>query len=194
LADRLASAWLIRAFHRSGGDLVVDGKDPQCLPTAVGFGFEGATFFNSKDKVTFQELLAKFSLDNNETLTRIGALVHYLDTGGSPVAGSGRGGNSDRGRAPVAATATRSCSPKARKTFDLLYEAYFDVPGQRPRSPLLILKRVFHCPLAVFFSSALQRAQIPASGVDGRKLVEIASRFSERAGAARSLRARTLQT
>jgi len=44
-------------------------------------GFEGATFFNSKTGVTFQELLAKFSLDNNETLTRIGAFVHYLDTG-----------------------------------------------------------------------------------------------------------------
>jgi len=36
--------------------------------------------------VTFQELLERFSLDGNETLARIGALVHYLDTGAAPVA------------------------------------------------------------------------------------------------------------
>jgi len=35
--------------------------------------------------VTFQELLAKFSLDNNETLTRIGRSC-YLGHGRSPVA------------------------------------------------------------------------------------------------------------
>src|SRR5258705_543118 len=86
LADRLASGWLIRRFIDPEATLMWLEKTQACPSTAVGFGFEGATFSNSKDRVTFQELLAKFSLDNNETLTRIGALVHYLDTGGSPVA------------------------------------------------------------------------------------------------------------
>src|SRR5258705_12324990 len=82
LADRLASAWLIRRFIDPGGSLMWMEKTQQCPSTAVGFGFEGATFSNSKDRGTFQELLAKFSLDNNEKLTRIVALVPYLDTGG----------------------------------------------------------------------------------------------------------------
>src|SRR5207249_6381198 len=63
LADRLASAWLIRRFIDPEASLMWMEKTQKCPSTAVGFGFEGATFSNSKDKVTFQELLAKFSLD-----------------------------------------------------------------------------------------------------------------------------------
>ncbi len=131
LADRLASAWLIRRFIDPEASLMWMEKTQQCPSTAVGFGFEGATFFNSKDKVTFQELLAKFSLDNNETLTRIGALVHYLDTGGSPVAEAA-------GVETLIEGARRRCNSdeelfaESEKTFDLLYEAYFDVPGKDP--------------------------------------------------------------
>jgi len=131
LADRLACAWLIRRFIDPEASLLWMEKTQQCPSTAVGFGFEGATFFNSKDKVTFQELLAKFSLDNNETLTRIGALVHYLDTGGSPVAEAA-------GVETLLEGARRRCNSdeelfaESEKTFDLLYEAYFDVPGKDP--------------------------------------------------------------
>jgi len=131
LADRLASAWLIRRFIDPEASLMWMEKTQPCPSTAVGFGFEGATFFNSKDKVTFQELLARFSLDNNETLTRIGALVHYLDTGGSPVAEAA-------GVETLIEGARRRCNSdeelfaESEKTFDLLYEAYFDVPGKDP--------------------------------------------------------------
>jgi len=129
LADRLASAWLIRRFIDPEASLMWMEKTQQCPSTAVGFGFDGATFSNSKDKVTFQELLAKFSLDNNETLTRIGALVHYLDAGGAPVAEAA-------GVETLLEGARRRCNSdeelftESEKTFDLLYEAYFDAPGK----------------------------------------------------------------
>ena len=133
LADRLASAWLIRRFIDPEASLMWMEKTQQCPTTAVGFGFDGATFSNSRDKVTFQELLAKFSLDNNETLTRIGALVHYLETGGAPVAEAA-------GVETLLEGARRRCNSdeelftESEKTFDLLYEAYFDAPGKDPVS------------------------------------------------------------
>lgn len=128
-ADRLASAWLIRRFIDPEATLLWLDQGEECPSTAVGFGFEGATFSNSTDKVTFQELLASFSLDKNETLARIGALVHFLDTGGAPIAeaagvetlllGAGRRSNSDE-----------ELFAESEKTFDLLYEAYFELPDK----------------------------------------------------------------
>ncbi len=84
--------------------------------------------------MTFQELLASFSLDKNETLARIGTLVHFLDTGGAPVAeaagvdtllqGARRRSNSDE-----------ELFAESEKTFDLLYEAYFESPGKGAALP-----------------------------------------------------------
>lgn len=128
-ADRLASAWLIRRFIDPEASLLWLEKTQTCPSTAVGFGFDGATFSNSKDKVTFQELLASFGLDKQQTLARIGALVHYLDAGGTPVAeaagvdtllqGARRRSNSDE-----------ELFSESEKTFDLLYEAYFEAPAK----------------------------------------------------------------
>ena len=131
LADRLASGWLIRRFIDAEATLMWLEKTQVCPSTAVGFGFEGATFSNSRDKVTFEELLIRFGLDGNETLARIGALVHYLDTGGSPVAEAA-------GVETLLQGARRRCNSdeelftESEKTFDLLYEAYFEVPGREP--------------------------------------------------------------
>jgi len=125
LADRLGSGWLIRRFIDPEATLMWLDKTQACPSTAVGFGFEGATFFNSKDKVTFQELLTRFGLDDNATLARIGALLHYLDAGGSPVAEAA-------GVETLLQGARRRCNSdeepitESEKTFDLLYEAYFE--------------------------------------------------------------------
>ena len=135
-ADRLASAWLIRRFIDPEATLLWLDKSQECPPTAIGFGFEGATFSNNRNRVTFEELLANFDLDKNATLSRIGALVHFLDAGGAPVAeaagvetllqGARRRANSDE-----------ELFLESEKTFDLLYEAYFEVPGKgaAPRQP-----------------------------------------------------------
>lgn len=128
-ADRLASAWLIRRFIDPEASLLWLNKAQPCPSTAIGFGFEGATFSNSTDKVTFQQLLASFGLDKHQTLTRIGTLVHYLDAGGAPVPeaagvdtllqGARRRSNSDE-----------ELFSESEKTFDLLYEAYFEAPAK----------------------------------------------------------------
>jgi len=130
-ADRLASAWLIRRFIDPEASLLWLDKTQACPSTAIGFGFEGATFSNTKDKVTFQELLASFGLDKHQTLARLGALVHYLDAGGAPVPeaagvdtllqGARRRSNSDQ-----------ELFSESEKTFDLLYEAYFEAPAKNP--------------------------------------------------------------
>lgn len=131
LADRLASGWLIRRFIDAEATLMWLEKNQACPSTAVGFGFEGATFSNSKDRVTFEELLIRFGLDGNETLARIGALVHFLDTGGAPVAEAA-------GVETLLQGARRRCNSdeelfaESEKTFDLLYEAYFEGPGKEP--------------------------------------------------------------
>jgi hypothetical protein len=127
--DRLASAWLIRRFIDPEAIMVwLDGRrEPPA--TAVTFGFEGATFRNSRHRVTYEELLAAFKLDKNPALVRIGRIVHALDTG-------------DQGVAEAAGVATLLNGAKRRaesddallaeseKTFDLLYEAYFEVPAK----------------------------------------------------------------
>jgi hypothetical protein len=128
-ADRLASAWLVRRFIDPEATLMWLDKTQNCPPTAVGFGFEGATFSNSKDKVTFQQLLASFGLERNETLSRIGVLVHYLDTGGPPVAEAAGVETLLHGARRRSATEEELFS-ESEKTFDLLYEAYFEAPAK----------------------------------------------------------------
>ncbi|MFO1360862.1 MAG: chromate resistance protein [Burkholderiales bacterium] len=127
--DRLASAWLIRRFIDPEAVMVwLDARKP-CPATAVSFGFEGATFRNSRHRVTYEELLASFKLERNAALARIGRIVHALDT-------------NEPGVAEAAGVATLLNGAKRRaenddqllaeseKTFDLLYEAYFEVPAK----------------------------------------------------------------
>jgi hypothetical protein len=128
-ADQLASAWLIRRFIDPEAKLVWLDKNQECPAGAVGFGFTGATFCNSKDKVTFEEILACFKLDKNTALARIGALIHALNAGDTKVAevagvqtllqGAVRRSESDD-----------QLLAEAEMTFDLLYEAYFEAPGK----------------------------------------------------------------
>jgi hypothetical protein len=128
-ADRLASAWLIRRFIDPEAALLWLEKGEDVPAAAVSFGFEGAAFSNSKSLVTFEQLLSSFGLAQNATLSRLGALVHYLDAGGPPVA-----------EAPGVETLLqgarrRSASDddlfrETEKTFDLLYEAYHEAPAR----------------------------------------------------------------
>lgn len=126
-ADRIASAWMIRRFIDPEAILVWLDKTQECPATAVGFGFEGATFSNSKSGITFEHLLTSFALDKDSALARICALVRYLDTGGTPVAeaagvdmllqGARRRSENDN-----------ALFSECEKTFDLLYDAYIGVP------------------------------------------------------------------
>ncbi|RYU58206.1 chromate resistance protein [Methylolobus aquaticus] len=83
--DRLASAWLIRRFIDPNARFLWLTAPGECPPDALGFDFDGARFTHVGARVTFEVLLASFSLDRDPALMRLGALVRYLDTGGLPV-------------------------------------------------------------------------------------------------------------
>lgn len=82
--DRLASAWLIRRFIDPQARILWLETPAACPAEALGFDFDGAVFTHVGAKVTFEVLLASFGL-MDKALQRIGALVHYLDSGGIPV-------------------------------------------------------------------------------------------------------------
>jgi hypothetical protein len=133
LADRLASAWLIRRFIDPEAIMVWLEKGQAAPDTALSFGFEEARFRSRNDRVGFEELLVAFGLEQHHALKRVGALVHFLDAGGTPVA-----------EAPGVDTLLQGAYRRnkdedellgeAEKTFDLLYDAYFDTKpaGAKP--------------------------------------------------------------
>lgn len=127
-ADRLACAWLIRRFADPEGRVIWLEKTQDCPPDAVGFAFDGARFGNSATLVTFEVMLAHFGLAANTALVKIGSIVHFLEVRDTPVPeaagvqtllqGAARRSNSDD-----------ELLAEVEKTFDLLYEAYFEPPA-----------------------------------------------------------------
>ncbi len=126
-ADRLASAWLIRRFVDPEATLVWLEKSQAAPAGAISFGYEGAHFTNSETRVTYEELLAKLDLAKNAALAKIGSIVHYLEIKGAPVAEAA-------GVQTLLQGAQRRSGNEAEllaeveKTFDLLYEAYYQPP------------------------------------------------------------------
>ena len=87
--DRLASAWLIRRFIDPQAQFVWL-QDVASVPRgALGFDFDGARFTHVGTRVTFEVLLASFGLEQDARLSRLGAVVHYLDAGGIPAPEAG---------------------------------------------------------------------------------------------------------
>ena len=86
--DRLASAWLIKRFIDPKAKIVWLKDIKNCPRRALGFDFDGAAFTHVGARVTFEVLLASFSLEDDKALERLGQLVHFLDVGGVPVAES----------------------------------------------------------------------------------------------------------
>ena len=130
-ADQLASAWLIRRFIDAEAKLLWLERNQECPDTAIGYGFPGATFSNTKDSVTFEEILVSFKLDKNVPLTRIGKLIHALNAGETKVAEAA--GVQTLLQGAVRRTENEDqLLAETEMTFDLLYEAYFDAPGKTP--------------------------------------------------------------
>ena len=84
--DRLASAWLIKRFIDPNARIKWLDQPADCPKKALGFDFDGAAFSHIGGKVTFEVLATTFGLHADPALEKIGALVHYLDVGGIPVA------------------------------------------------------------------------------------------------------------
>lgn len=83
--DRVASAWLIRRFIDLRARFLWLASPSECPDDALGFDFDGAEFTHVGDRVTFEVLVASFSLEDEPGLLKLGALVHALDIGGPVV-------------------------------------------------------------------------------------------------------------
>ncbi len=84
--DRLASGWLIRRFIDPHAALLWMPDPAQAPRGAIGYDFDGARFTHVGQRVTFEVLMAGFSLDQDARLAAIAGSVHYLDAGGIAVA------------------------------------------------------------------------------------------------------------
>jgi hypothetical protein len=124
-ADRLACAWLIRRFVDPEATLAWLEKGDALPANAIGFGFEGAHFSNSGTRVTYEDMLARLDLAKNAALARIGSIVHFLEVRGTPVP-EALGVQTLLQGAVRRATGEEALLAEAEKTFDLLYEAYYE--------------------------------------------------------------------
>jgi hypothetical protein len=124
-ADRLACAWLVRRFVDPEATLVWLEKADELPAGALGFAFEGAHFAPDATRVAYEEMLARLDLQKNPALVKIGSIVHFLERGGEAVpeaAGVQTLLHGAQRRAPRA----EEWLLEAEKTFDLLFEAYYD--------------------------------------------------------------------
>jgi hypothetical protein len=125
--DRLASAWLIKRFVDRAARFVWLERPRDCPARAVGFDFDGAEFTHVGNRVTFEVMVMAFRMDADPALARLGRLVHYLDTGGIPVADAD-------GLRTILLGARARCRgddrllAEALRIFDFLYAAYKENP------------------------------------------------------------------
>jgi hypothetical protein len=128
-ADRLACAWLIRRFVDPEATMVWLEKADAPPANALGFAFDGAHFANTETRVTYEEMLARLDLAKNPALAKIGSIVHYLEVRGTPVP-EAAGVQTLLQGAQRRSTKEAELLAEAEKTFDLLYDAYFE-PAKR---------------------------------------------------------------
>lgn len=121
--DRLASAWLIRRFIDKDARFVWIDRPRGRPKGAVGFDFDGAEFTHVDGRVTFEVLLASFGLDDDPALASIGHAVHFLDTGGIPVADA-KGLETILRGIKKSAAGDAELAAQAERVFDSLYSAY----------------------------------------------------------------------
>jgi hypothetical protein len=124
-ADRLACAWLVRRFIDPEATLVWLDKAAEAPRCAVGFAFEGAHFAANETRVAYEEMLARLDLQKNAALAKIGSIVHFLEMGGEAVP-EAAGVQTLLQGAQRRASGVDQWLAEAEKTFDLLYEAYYD--------------------------------------------------------------------
>jgi len=121
--DRLASAWLIKRFIDRNAKFVWIDRPGDRPKGAIGFDFDGARFTHVDSRVTFEVLRASFGLDGDQALTLLGDAVHFLDTGGIPVADA-RGLETILRGIKENARNDDEMAREATRVFDLFYSAY----------------------------------------------------------------------
>ncbi len=129
-ADRLACAWLIRRFVDPEATLTWLEKSEDLPSGALGFAFDGAHFAAGEGRVEYEDMLAQLDLAKNPALTKIRSIVHFLEAGGP--AGPEAAGVQTllQGALRRSAENVQELLAEVEKTFDLLYEAYYE-PAKR---------------------------------------------------------------
>lgn len=121
--DRLASAWLIKRFIDRNAKFSWIDRPRDRPKGSIGFDFDGARFTHVDGRVTFEVLLASFGLDDDPALASIGHAVHFLDTGGIPVADA-KGLETMLRGIKAKARGDDDMILEASKVFDFFYSAY----------------------------------------------------------------------
>ena len=124
-ADRLACAWLIRRFVDPEAKLAWLDKGEPLPAGALGYAYDGAHFAASETRVSYEEMLRRLSLAANPALAKIGAIVHSLEMRGHAVA-EAAGVQTLLQGAQRRSQNEAQLLAEAEKTFDLLYEAYYE--------------------------------------------------------------------
>ena len=128
-ADRLACAWLIRRFVDPEATLTWLDKGEELPSGALGFAYDGAHFAAGGARVAYEEMLAQLKLGENPALAKIGSIVHFLEMGGIAVP-EAAGVQTLLQGAQRRSNSVQELLAEAEKTFDLLYEAYYE-PAKR---------------------------------------------------------------
>src|SRR6185503_15470449 len=122
------SAWLIKRFIDREARFVWIARPSECPKNALGFDFDGAEFTHVKNRVTFEVLLSSFGLDEDPALAALGAVVHFLDVGGIPVADA-KGLESVLKGIKEKARDDDALLVEAMRVLDHLYSAYTPKPA-----------------------------------------------------------------
>ena len=124
-ADRLACAWLVRRFVDPEATLVWLDKADELPAGALGFASKARISRRTRRASRMKRCSARLDLQKSPALVKIGSIVHFLEMGGEAVpeaAGVQTLLHGAQRRAPRA----EEWLTEAEKTFDLLYEAYYD--------------------------------------------------------------------
>ncbi|HET7197122.1 MAG TPA: chromate resistance protein ChrB domain-containing protein [Burkholderiales bacterium] len=124
-ADRLACAWLIRRFIDPEAKLVWLEKGEAAPSGALGYAYDGAHFAANEVRVSYEEMLRRLSLAANPALVKIGGIVHSLEMRGEAVP-EAAGVQTLLQGAQRRSSGEAELLAEAEKTFDLLYDAYYD--------------------------------------------------------------------
>lgn len=124
-ADRLACAWLIRRFVDPEARLVWLDKGEAAPAGAVGYAYDGAHFPASETRVSYEEMLHRLNLGGDAALAKIGGIVHSLEMRGEAVP-EAAGVQTLLQGAQRRSAGEGELLAEAEKTFDLLYEAYYE--------------------------------------------------------------------
>lgn len=126
-ADRLACGWLIRRFVDPEARLAWLEKGEEAPADALGYGFDGAHITATAGRVAYEQLLLKVKLAGNPALGKIGSIVHFLESGGNAVP-EAAGVQTLLQGAVRRSSSAQELFAEAEKTFDLLYDAYYEPP------------------------------------------------------------------